>query len=256
VIPLFVLSPHLDDSVYSAGGQLSQQVRAGGAAVVLNLFAGAPGGALSPLAQEFHDRQGIADLVAHRIGLDRAAAGRLGASPVYLAFRDCLYRGSADGGTWYYTDPGQVFGPPHPAEAHLAEEVAEAIVPLLPPDRQVRVLAPLAVGGHVDHRIVRDAGLLLARQGWPVCFYEDIPYVMREGAVDQALTEVGGDDAGCWRLQTVFLEPEDSEAKLEAIALYRSSLPIETFANIVRDAGAGRPAERTWWWTAEAAPRP
>jgi LmbE family N-acetylglucosaminyl deacetylase len=251
MIPLFVLSPHLDDAAYSVGGQLAGQVRAGGTAVVLNLFAGHPGAMLSPLAQEFHDRLGIDDLVSHRIGLDRAAAGRLGASPVYLPFRDCLYRGGTggsvggdggDGGTWYYTDPGQVFGPAHPAEAHLAEELAGAVVPLLPLDRQVRVLAPLAAGGHVDHRIVRDAGLLLARQGWPVWFYEDVPYVMREGAVGQALAEIAGD----WRLETVFLEPEDSIAKLEAIALYRSSLPIETFAGIVRDAGGGRPAERIW----------
>jgi hypothetical protein len=55
------------------------------------------------------------------------------------------------------------------------------------------VLAPLAVGGHVDHRIVREAGLLLGRQGWPVPLYEDVPYVMREGAVDQALAEIAGD---------------------------------------------------------------
>lgn len=249
MIPLFVLSPHLDDSVYSVGGQLSRQVRAGGTAVVLNVFAGHPGAVLSPLAQEFHERQGVDDLVSHRIGLDRAAVGRLGASPVYLPFRDCLYRGGTgggDGGTWYYTDPGQVFGPAHPAEAHLAEELAETIVALLPPDRQVRVLAPLAAGGHVDHRIVRDAGLLLVRQGWPVRFYEDVPYVMREGAVGEALAAIGGDGAGDWQVETVFLEPEDSAARLEAIALYRSSLPIETFAGIVRDAGGGRPAERIW----------
>ena len=246
MIPLFVLSPHLDDSVYSAGGLLSRQVRAGGTAVVLNLFAGHPDGALSSLAQAFHDRQGIDDLVSHRIGLDRAAAGRIGAKPVYLGFRDCLYRGSPDGGSWHYADLGQVFGTAHPADAHLAGEVAETIVPLLPQDRQVRVLAPLAVGGHVDHRIVRDAGLLLARQGWPVRFYEDVPYVMRGGAVGEALAEIAGEEAGEWQLETVFLEPEDAEAKLEAIAIYRSSVPIETFAAIARHAGGGRPAERTW----------
>jgi LmbE family N-acetylglucosaminyl deacetylase len=247
MIPLFVLSPHLDDAVYSVGGQLAGQVRAGGTAVVLNLFAGHPGEALSPLAREFHDRQGIEDLVSHRIGLDRAALGRLGASPVYLPFRDCLYRGGTggggddDGGAWYYTDPSQVFGQPHPAEAHLAAELADTVAPHLPAD--VRVLAPLAVGGHVDHRIVRDAALLLARQGWPVRFYEDVPYVMREGAVEKALAEAA---ATGWQVETLFLEPEDSAARLDAIALYRSSLPIETFAGIARDAGGGRPAERTW----------
>jgi LmbE family N-acetylglucosaminyl deacetylase len=247
MIPLFVLSPHLDDAAYSVGGQLAGQVRAGGEAVVLNLFAGHPGDSLSPLARSFHERQGVDDLVSHRIGLDQEALGRLGARPVYLPFRDCIYRGgtgAGDGGTWYYADPSQVFGQPHPAEAHLAAELAGAIAPHLPADRQVRVLAPLAVGGHVDHRIVRDAALLLARQGWPVRFYEDVPYVMRKGAVGEALAEIGGDG---WQAETVFLEPEDFAARLEAIAVYRSSLPLETFAGIARDAGEGRPAERTWW---------
>lgn len=245
MIPLFVLSPHLDDAAYSVGGQLAGQVRAGGEAVVLNLFAGRPGqDALSPLARSFHERQGVDDLVSHRIGLDQEALGRLGARPVYLPFRDCIYRSGIGGGdAWYYADPSQVFGQPHPDEAHLAEELADAIALHLPADRQVRVLAPLAVGGHVDHRIVRDAGLLLARQGWPVLFYEDVPYVMREGAVGEALAEIGGEG---WQVDTVFLEPADFEARLEAIAVYRSSLPLETFAGIVRDAGGGRPAERTW----------
>ena len=243
MIPLFVLSPHLDDAVYSVGGQIAAQVRAGGAAVVLNLFAGRPGDSISPLAREFHARQGVDDLVSHRIGLDRAALGRLGARPVYLPFRDCIYRGSPDGGAWYYADPAQVFGQPHPAEADLPAELADAVAPHLPGDRQVRVLAPLAVGGHVDHRIARNAALLLARQGWPVRFYEDVPYVMREGAVEEALAEIGG--VG-WQVETIFLEPEDFAARLEAISVYRSSLPIETFAGLVRDAGGGQPAERTW----------
>ena len=91
--------------------------------------------------------------------------------------------------------------------------------------------------------IVRDAALRLARQGWPVRFYEDIPYVMREGAVEAALAETGGDG---WQVETLFLEPEDFAARLDAIATYRSSLPLETFAGLVRDAGGGQPAERTW----------
>jgi LmbE family N-acetylglucosaminyl deacetylase len=247
MIALFVLSPHLDDAAYSVGGQLAAQVRAGGTAVVLNLFAGRPGqDTLSPLAREFHARQGVDDLVSHRIGLDRAALDRLGARPVYLPFRDCIYRGSPEGGDWYYSDPSQVFDQPHPAEAHLPAELADAVAPHLPGDRQVRVLAPLAVGGHVDHRIVRDAALLLARQGWPVRFYEDVPYVMREGAVEEALAEARGAGADGWQVETVYLEPEDFAARLEATAAYRSSLPLETFAGLARDAGGGRPAERTW----------
>ena len=40
------------------------------------------------------------------------------------------------------------------------------------------LLAPLAVGNHIDHRIAREAGLrLLTRQ--PLAFYEDLPYAAK-----------------------------------------------------------------------------
>ncbi len=38
------------------------------------------------------------------------------------------------------------------------------------------LIAPLAIGGHVDHRLVYHTACVLARDGWPVAFYEDLPY--------------------------------------------------------------------------------
>lgn len=44
---------------------------------------------------------------------------------------------------------------------------------------------PLAVGGHIDHRVVQQAATeVFADQAYPVAFYEDLPYAAREGEAD------------------------------------------------------------------------
>ena len=73
-------------------------------------------------------------------------------------------------GTWSY--PEDVCVPADPADARLAGEIAEAISMRLLPDDVV--VCQLAIGGHVDHRIVRAAAELLARPLW---YDVDVPYV-------------------------------------------------------------------------------
>ena len=91
-----------------------------------------------------------------------------------------------------------------------------------PPDPRVRVYAPLAVGGHVDHRHGFTVGADLARAGWDVWFYEDLPYAINEGALPARLTALA---------TTVPVEPAASvpvesswTAKLTAILAYPSQL--------------------------------
>ena len=44
---------------------------------------------------------------------------------------------------------------------------------------------PLAVGGHIDHRVVHEAALEVLRDGsMPAAFYEDLPYATRPGAAE------------------------------------------------------------------------
>ena len=61
------------------------------------------------------------------------------------------------------------------------------------------VLLPLALGGHIDHRIARAAGLQafqepFAASSFPVAFYEDLPYAARPELAGQAepAAEVAG----------------------------------------------------------------
>ena len=82
--------------------------------------------------------------------------------------------------------------------------------------RSEQVVCPLAVGGHVDHRLVR---LAAEREIEGLLYYEDVPYAEKRGALRRAL---GNTEA--WENRTVELEESDLEAKIEACAAYRSQL--------------------------------
>ena len=214
---------------------------------VVTLFAGAPDSAssFSPYAQELHARWGQPiQAVKQRQQEDRAALGRLGVEAIHWAYRDCIYR-RTPGGDYAYASEEALWGSIHPAEVDLIRDLAGRIRALpLPEDSAL--YAPLAVGHHVDHRIGRKAA---ERCGRVLTYYEDFPYARDEESVKAAL---GGDR---WLSELVTLSPEGLQAKIAAIAQYRSQISsfwadradmaasVRAFA---AKTGAGPPAERYW----------
>ncbi len=170
------LSPHFDDAVLSCGGLIFEQSRQGLPVEIWTIFAGdAPEGSLSPLALRCHVDWGIPDphdLVAARRDEDQAAAAIVGAETVHFSLPDCIYRRSAQGESLY---PEQVFVPIHPFDLGLDADIAAVLAAELVPEDIL--VAPLAIGQHVDHRLARMAAERLAR---PLRYYADIPYVLRQ----------------------------------------------------------------------------
>lgn len=166
------ISPHLDDAVLSAGGLIREQTRAGVPVEIWTMMCGLPPeGEVSLLAQAIHEMWGFAsaqEAMQGRRAEDQAAASLVGATSVHFDFLDAIYRRGA-GGAWAY--PEEVCVPMQPVDDGLPTEIAQAIsLRLLPDDVLV---CQLAVGGHVDHRIVRLAAELLGRPLW---YDVDIPY--------------------------------------------------------------------------------
>lgn len=168
---IIYVSPHLDDAVLSAGGLIYEQVRAGHDVQIWNVMCSAPPYEdLSPYAQLLHSQWGsdsAANVVAARRAEDVNAAQIVGAKPVYFDFQDCIYRRGASG-EWLYS---YIFVPPHEAETDLPARIAQAISARLHPSDAV--FCQLAVGGHVDHVLTRQAVELLS---CPVEYIVDIPY--------------------------------------------------------------------------------
>ncbi len=177
------LSPHLDDAVLSCGGRIWQQVQAGERALVVTIFAGVPSpdAPLSPFAQALHALWGLADAIAARREEDTAALALLQAEAVYWPYLDCIYRQAPDG-SFFCDSEETLFGEVHPAEGALIAELAGRFRALTL-EQGGTLYAPLAVGHHVDHQVVRRAVAGIE----DVVYYEDYPYAEEPGALEAAL---------------------------------------------------------------------
>ena len=169
------LSPHLDDAVFSCGGLIWQQAQAGENVELWTVCAGSPpDGDLPPFAQSLHDRWGTgAETVALRRAEDERAAEYLGVKLRWFEIPDCIYRRDAQTGKPLYGSGAAIFGNLHPADGTLLAELNASLAEELPAD--ANVVAPLTIGNHVDHQLVRQAADSLAR---PLSFYPDFPYII------------------------------------------------------------------------------
>lgn len=215
------LSPHLDDGVLSCGGLVYDQARAGEQVWILTACAGdPPPGDLPPFARTQHAMWGLGQAaVAARREEDRQACAILGAVPVHLGIPDCIYRRSPGDGQPLYPSEEAIFGPLHPQELGLIDELARQLADQMPPG--ARLVCPLGVGGHVDHRLTRAAAERLGRDLW---YYAEVPYVLRSAVWAQArspLTRAEG-----WQATRFPLLEAALEAWQKAAAAYRSQVPV------------------------------
>jgi LmbE family N-acetylglucosaminyl deacetylase len=189
------LSPHLDDVVYSCGGTLGVQVSTGLHPLVITVFAGVPPAtlALSPLAAQVQRDMGFQQnpqiVITTRRNEDARALDYLNADYLWLDYFDAIYRGVPA----YYTDESQLIGGDvHPGDLWIDRELAQNLVALHDRLPDTVWYAPLGVGRHVDHQIVSSAIDRLIQRGANVKLYEDFPYVLNAGALEDRLNEFGG----------------------------------------------------------------
>lgn len=250
------ISPHYDDIALSCGGTVALLSLAGLAPEIAVVFGDEPDptARLSSFAEDLHQQWGMSagDVISGRRREESIAAIALGATSSNLPFLDAIYRGP------HYASNDQLFGEPAPAEAKLPAWIASAIGLDTPPDPQTRVYAPLAVGGHVDHRHAFAVGLDLARAGWDVWFYEDLPYALWDAALETRLAALPPD---LLTPAAVIDVSATWSSKIAAILAYASQLTTvfgyvdsgsspEEIDRVMRSyanrAGDGAPAERFW----------
>lgn len=250
------LSPHYDDIALSCGGTASLITGGGRSAEILLIFGDHPDPAapLTSFAESLHEQWGMsaAEVIAGRRSEETVASSILGAEDRYLPFRDAIYRGDL------YTGDPMLFGPIHAAEEGLAAEVAAALALPSEPDGSIRLYAPLAIGFHVDHQHAFRTGVLLAQAGWDVWFYEDLPYALIPGRVEDRLERIESPVSvlGAIDVSSVWSK------KIDAIMAYPSQLGVifggyvgvgsdrvaidEAMRAYSRRVGEGTLAERFW----------
>lgn len=189
-----VVSPHLDDGVFSCGGFLAAHP----GSVVITVFAGRPlPGPLTEWdrASGFEDGD---DVVGRRREEDRAALSLLGARPRWLEFLDAQY------------------GAPPDRQA-VADDLEKTLVDEAPD----AVIIPLGLF-HDDHRTTHAAGLAVARRRaeWAWFAYEDALYRRIDEELPDRRAALAADG---FRLDPAVL-PVRPEGKGAAVACYASQL--------------------------------
>nr|WP_284508415.1 PIG-L family deacetylase [Caballeronia sp. INML5] len=198
-----VISPHLDDAVFSCGALLA----ASPGASVCTIFAGAPDTAL---ATDWDAQCGFADAhqaMRERRVEDKAALHVLGARAVHLGFLDSQY---TQGGT-----------------SATTAKIASAIRDVMRETDCATLLMPLGLF-HSDHALVHTAAREACLSDATACIaYEDCLYRRMDGLVQQRLVELIGSGIEA----TPLLDPIDAatlsrciEAKQRAVQCYASQL--------------------------------
>lgn len=177
------LSPHYDDAAYSCGGMIYQWVQQNKDVVILTIMAGRPSLSLpnTPILKDNHERWQVGDdPIVIRRAEDQAAAKILGVKTRYLDVPDCIYR--IANGEALYPSEDSLWGEVHPDDS--ASAALEAIDLT---DIEV-IYAPMAIGKHVDHQIVRNWAWNIAKNSQSIVkFYQDYPYMRQQDALKMAL---------------------------------------------------------------------
>ena len=170
------ISPHLDDAVLSCGGTIHQLTARGDNVTVMTIMAGDPPEPIpeTPIIKELHQRWRTRyNPVKQRRQEDRLALEHLGAEHEHCVLQDCVYRfGWAAGEkVALYPSEESLWHHVHPEDPTLA------FLQTVEVPRDINLYFPLGVGGHVDHLIVRDWGLLLANdRQLALNWYAEYPY--------------------------------------------------------------------------------
>jgi LmbE family N-acetylglucosaminyl deacetylase len=164
-------SPHLDDAAFSCGGTLGRLVRMGWTVTVCTAFTRSvarPTG--FALACQLDKGLGPeVDYMALRRAEDAAACAALGAEPHWLDLPEAPHRG--------YADAPALFAPPLSVDS-VAAPLTKALVSMLDAEPDL-VLAPQAVGGHVDHVLLVRALRAVLPPRLPVLWWTDFPYCLK-----------------------------------------------------------------------------
>jgi LmbE family N-acetylglucosaminyl deacetylase len=216
------LSPHLDDVALSCGGLVKERTLEGDRVAVWTICAGDPPAQfVSEFAESLHERWQIdqepGDL---RRSEDIASCLAMGAAYRHFTLPDCIYRlgpaNTPQAGLPLYTSEESLWQPPHEAESDLLTELTQELRREFTTDCQV--VCPLTLGGHVDHRLTRQAAEAAGSRLW---YYADYPYALKSEESLDKLRQSG------WQ-ETVFPVSEAGlQGWIQSIAEHRSQ--ISTF---------------------------
>lgn len=174
---VIIFSPHFDDAVLSAGSLISGLLDNQIPVTVITVFTEATSGISSNSTRTILKRAGFENAKEYyeaRKNEDLKALKKLGEEikTVRLGYTDGAWR---NGKNKPFYPNGQLV-PVAPSDKDTIDLLKNGFYTYR--DRANIILAPLAVGGHVDHKLVRNAAVETFKD---VIFYRDFPYSAYSG---------------------------------------------------------------------------
>lgn len=207
------LSPHFDDVALSCGGLVWELTNQGDQVEVWTIMAGFPTDEnFSAFAQKNHKDWGRSghEAIQMRREEDRAACSILGATPHHFDWPDVIYRKHLESGLPVVNNNYELFN--EQPEKALVNSIIRNLSEKIP--LQSRVVLPMGLGGHIDHRTLVKVGEALDREQ---LYYADYPYILRSFE-SEILTE------NKYKKIPRFLSLDALTAWQEAVLSYRSQL--------------------------------
>jgi LmbE family N-acetylglucosaminyl deacetylase len=239
-LKLLVLSPHRDDAAFSLSLAIGHWLSVKHRVTILNVFTRSLYAPYSD-AESVHENDRLQWVSAMRKREDGEFLKRVpGAEMVDLNVKDAPIRLRCDAAT--------VCEMAVDANDSATPKIQKAIKKALAEGFEGLVI-PLALGHHVDHRVVRDAALEFTT-GLPCAFYEDLPYATRDGVrVDLARFREDTEARFQEELHPVLCHgthTQPSEVKRRIALLYASQIDGEMADTIAGFSHRYKGAERLW----------
>lgn len=218
---IFIVSPHIDDAVFSIGGLIRNLVAENNEVEVKYIFTISNWTNPQCVVGKHYSTR-VDDVSMLRAQEEELVSKNINYRYELLRFLDCPLR-----------DRSMDLEMTRKIETDLKDR-------FLPTDS---CFFPVGLG-HPDHIIVREIGLKLWKEGYNVCFYEDLPYAALMDLGRERLSEM----LTSRHLEPVIV-PIDIAAKLDAVSLYESqtsAIWMESICNYSFDPATNSHHERYW----------
>jgi LmbE family N-acetylglucosaminyl deacetylase len=206
------ISPHFDDAALSCGGLIWQLTQTGAHVEIWTIMAGFPPDEnYSDFTNQIHIAWGAAgrEAILLRRQEDQSACQILNASFRHFDWPDAIYRRQENGHSVVDSNATLFNATP---KGSLVSEIGSKLKNTI--SRHVRVVAPISLGGHIDHRAIFEA---VESQSLAQAYYADYPYILT--SFDDPRLGAGG-----YRKSTYPLSKAAVKAWQEAVLCYQSQL--------------------------------
>lgn len=211
-----ILSPHMDDAAYSLGAWLKNN--SGTKTSILTIFSVSNFAPYSP-----NEHGNCAAVTKLRREEERCFALGVGSEHSFLNFLEAPLRGRPNTCDLFVS-------PDKATEDSICEKLTLSLLESLSALKPDWLLAPLCIGGHIDHWIVRFAAIRYAMKfRCKIMYYEDLPYAgeLEELKLNFVLNVLTNN------LQSTLIATDGLDQKVQLLHGYPSQIADSDISNVI-----------------------